>query len=51
MFKKSFVVHYRASFKNSTNFLVDWVNHFGMDKTMPSVVAYKAQLRLRGVVL
>lgn len=49
MFKQNFKACFKGSFKYSTNFLVDWVNHFGMDKTMPSVVAYMAQLRLRGI--
>ena len=51
MNKKAFSNCFKASFKNSTAFMVEWVNHFDLDgdSTMPSVVAYKAQLRLRGI--
>ena len=51
MNKQAFNTCFKASFKASTAFLVDWCNHFGGDSTMPSVAAYKAQLRLRGVEL
>ena len=51
MNKQAFNTCFKASFKASTAFLVDWCNHFADAPTMPSVVAYKAQLRLRGVEL
>ena len=42
---------YKHSFQLSTAFLVDWVEHFRNEEAMPTVVAYIAQLRLRGVTL
>jgi hypothetical protein len=46
--KQSFKNCFKGSFKYSTPFLVDWVNHFEGEES-PLIWAYKAQLRLRGV--
>jgi hypothetical protein len=45
--KQSFSNCFKGSFNYSTAFLVEWVNHFE-GENIPSVWAYKAQLRLRG---
>jgi hypothetical protein len=48
--KQAFQICFKGSFVMSTTFLVDWVNHFEQfdGEDMPSVWAYKAQLKLRG---
>lgn len=45
--KQAFLNCFRGSFAMPTAFLVDWVTHFD-GEAMPSVWAYKAQLKLRG---
>ena len=51
MNKKAFSTCFKESFHASNAFMIDWCNHFGGDITMPSVVAYKAQLKLRGIYI
>ena len=45
--KQAFLNCFKGSFSLTTAFLEEWVNHFE-GENIPSVWAYKAQLRLRG---